>query len=72
VAWKNWNQSGISYYGSSQYLNQKSSPYGDQDLCVNAWTVTMYWCGSRVAEQVKDHQKMELYQVLSNYGLHII
>jgi hypothetical protein len=40
--WKNWNYSGISYSGNSQYLNYKNSPYGNQDLCVNALVVTMY------------------------------
>ena len=43
--WKIWNQSGKSYFKKSHYMNKKSPPYGEQDLCVNALAITMYWCG---------------------------
>jgi hypothetical protein len=46
------------YCGNSQYLNEKSSPHGDQALCVNASVVIVYWCGNGVVEQVRDHQAL--------------
>jgi hypothetical protein len=54
-----------------QYLHKKSSCQ-DQDLCVNAWAVMMYYCASGVAEQARDHQVLQVHEVLSNSRLHSV